>query len=185
VSGLLQQFLAVVRRYPAAVISLTLLLVLGSADWFLWKRWGLLAVESERTRQEGEAMFLALSGHARIQTQSAEAAGALAYIDRNLATEADLAGNLDYFYQIEKTTRVKLTNLSQLSSQPAAADAAYLAIPFSLRLSGSYLQILTYLHALETGPRLVHVKTYRFAQSEANNLDGLTLDLTVEMLGHP
>lgn len=182
-SDLLQQFFAVVRRYPAAVISLVLLVVLGCADWFLWKRWGLLAVESERTRQEGEAMFLALGGHSRIQAQSAEATGALAYLDRNLATEADLAGNLDYFYQIEKTTRVQLTNLSQLSSQPPAADAAYLAIPFSLRLSGSYPQILAYLHALETGPRLVRVKTYRFTQG-ATNLDGLTLDLTVEMLGH-
>jgi Tfp pilus assembly protein PilO len=97
-------------------------------------------------------MFLSLGGHSRIQAQSAEATGALAYIDRNLAAEADLAGNLDYFYQIEKTTRIQLTNLSQLSSQPASPDAPYLAIPFSLRLNGSYPQILPTCTPLRPAP---------------------------------
>lgn len=179
-----QQMLAAARRYPVAVFSLLLLLVLGGADWFLWTRRDALAVESERVRQDGEAMFLALGGHTRIQAQSAEATEALAYIDRNLATETDLAGNLDYFYQIEKATRVRLANLSQLSAQPAASPEAYLAIPFSLRLTGAYSQIFAYLHALETGPRLVRVKSYRFSQG-GGNAEGLTLDLTVEMLGRP
>lgn len=181
-SAVFQWLLAVSRRNPVATVCLVLLVILGGADWFLWKRWGRLAVESERTRQEGEAMLLSLSSHARVQAQSAEAARALAYIDANLATEADLAGNLDYFYQIEKTTRIRLTNLSQLSSQPPTDKDAFLAIPFSLRLSGSYPQILAYLHALETGPRLVRVKNYRFSQASA---DILTADLTVEMLGRP
>lgn len=181
-SAFFQWLLAVSRRNPVATLCVVLLVVLGGADWFLWQRWGRLAVDSERTRQEGEAMLLSLSSHPRVQAQSAEAAAALAYIDANLASEADLAGNLDYFYQIEKTTRVRLTNLSQLSSQPPADQNAFLAIPFSLRLSGSYPQILAYLHALETGPRLVRVKNYRFSQASA---DVLTADLTVEMLGRP
>lgn len=183
-NALLQQFFAAARRYPLAVVSVLLVLVLSGVIWFLVGRWGRLALEAERTRQEGEAMFLSLSGHSRIQAQSAEATNALAYIERNLATEADLAGNLDYFYQIEKTTRIQLANLSQLSSQPASPEAAYLAIPFSLRLSGSYPQILAYLHALETGPRLARVKNYRFSQG-GTGTEGLTLDLTVEMLGRP
>lgn len=181
-NAFLQWLLAVSRRNPIASCCLVLLVVLGGADWFLWKRWGRLAVETERTRQEGEAMLLSLSGHPRIQAQSTEATRALAYIDANLASEADLAGNLDYFYQIEKTTRVRLTNLSQLSSQPPAGEGAFIAIPFSLRLSGSYPQILSYLHALETGPRLARIKNYRFSQASA---DALTADLTVEMLGRP
>jgi Tfp pilus assembly protein PilO len=183
-NAVLQQFFAAARRYPLAVVSLLLLLVLGIADWFLWQRWGRIAAEGERTRQEGEAMFLSLGGHSRIQAHSAEATHALSYIERNLATEADLAGNLDYFYQIEKTTRIQIANLSQLSSQPASPEAAFLAIPFSLRLTGSYPQILAYLHALETGPRLARVKNYRFSQG-GTGIDGLTLDLTVEMLGRP
>ncbi len=181
-SAFLQTLLAVARRNLVAAVSILLLLVLGVADVILWRRWDNLAVESERTRQEGEKMLLSLSSHPRIEAQSAEAARALAYIDANLATESDLAGNLDYFYQIEKTTRVKLTNLSQLSSQPPANETDFLAIPFSLRLTGSYPQILSYLHALETGSRLVRLKTYRFNQSGS---EALSADLTIEMLGRP
>jgi Tfp pilus assembly protein PilO len=179
-----QQLLVIIRRYPVAVFSVLLVVILGAADYFLWQRWTVLAAENERVRHEGEAMFLSLSGHARIQAQSAEVAEALAYIDQNLATESDLAGNLDYFYQIEKATHLKLSNLSQLSSQPAAEPGDYVAIPFSLRLSGPYPQILAYLHTVETGSRLVRVKNYRFAQADVPGND-LSLDLTVEMLGRP
>lgn len=179
---LLQVLRAAARRNPVASISLVLLVLLGGADWFLWRRWGNLAVESERTRQEGEKMLLSLSSHPRIEAQSAEAGKALAYIDAHLAAEADLAGNLDYFYQIEKSARVRLASLSQLSSQPPAEEGAFIAIPFSLRLTGSYPQILAYLHALESGPRLVRVKSYRFTQA---GVEALTADLTVEMLGRP
>lgn len=180
-NALLQALLLFARRNPVASVSIILLVGLGGADIWLWRRWGRLAVESERTRQEGEKMLLALGNQPRIAAQAAEAAKALTYLDANLAAEADLAGNLDYFYQIEKSSRARLTNLSQLSSQPADGGA-YLAIPFSLRLTGSYGQILAYLHALETGPRIARIKTYRFAQGGAG---ALAADLTVEMLGRP
>ena len=77
-NAFLQWLLAVSRRNPIATFCLVLLVLLGGADWFLWKRWGRLAVETERTRQEGEAMLLSLSSHPRIQAQSADATRALA-----------------------------------------------------------------------------------------------------------
>jgi len=182
-SAFLQSLLLLARRYPVAFASIVLLLVLGVGDWFLWKRWERLAVASERSHAEGEAMLLSLSTHARIETHLADSGTALAYIEKNLATESDLAGNLDYFYQIEKSAHAKLANLSQLSSQPGPDKDSYLAIPFSLRLNGTYPQILEYLHALETGPRLVRIKSYRFSQGGTS--EDLSLDLTVEILGRP
>ena len=185
-SLLLQQFLALARRSPLAVISSLLFLLVGTGDYFfLFKRRDTLAERYERTRQEGEAMLLSLNGQAHITAQSATIAEALAYINKNLAVESDLAGNLDYFYQIEKSAKIHLTSLSQLSSQPTSDEEAFRAIPFSLRLTGSYPQILDYVHQLETGPRLVRVKNFRFAQAESAAADGLSLDLTVEMLGRP
>ena len=184
-STLLQQMLALARRYPVAVISLILIVLFGIGDYFLWKRRDQLAENYEQKRQEGEAMILSLNGQPRITTQSAILEEALAYIDKNLASEADLAGNLDYFYQIAKATKIRLVSHSQLSSQPTSEDEAFHAIPFSLRLTGAYPQILEYLHQLETGPRLVRVKNYRFAQTDSAAVDGLSLDLTVEVLGRP
>ncbi|HWA28375.1 MAG TPA: type 4a pilus biogenesis protein PilO [Lacunisphaera sp.] len=184
-SDLLRQFLAAARRYPVAVVSLILFVLLGVGDYLLWKRRGELGDAYEQTRQKGEAMLLSLNSHARIVAQAATLDEALAYINKNLITESDLAGNMDYFYQIEKATKTRLTNLAQLSSQPSTEEEAYRAIPFNLRLSGTYPQVLAFLHQLETGPRLLRVKNYRFAQSDAAAIDGLSLDLTVEMLGHP
>ncbi len=182
-SVFLQQFLSLARRYPLAVICLTVFLFLGTADYFLWKRRDQLVERDERTRLEGESMLLSLNGQARILAQSATIDEALAYIGKNLVVETDLAGNLDYFYQIEKIAKIRLTSLSQLSSQPSGDEEAYRAIPFSLRLNGPYPQILAYLHALETGPRLLRVKSYRFSQTDPTAADGLSLDLTIEMLG--
>lgn len=184
-SDFLQQFLAAARRYPVAVISIILLVLLGVGDYFLWQRRDELGETYERTRQKGETMLLSLNGHARIVAQSATTGEALARIDQNLITESDLAGNMDYFYQIEKATKVRLTNLSQMSSQRAGDEEVYRAIPFSLRLNGSYPQVLAFLHELETGPRLLRVKNYHFTQIDPAIVDGLSLDLTVEVLGRP
>lgn len=184
-SVLLQQFAFLFRRYPVALTSSILFVLLGIGDYFLWQRREGLAGTYDRTRQEGEAMFSALNGHTRILAQLATVNEALTYIDGNLPAETDLAGNLDYFYQIEKITKIRLAGLSQLSSQPGGPDAPFRAIPFSLRLAGPYNQIMAFLHALETGPRLIRVKNYRFVQTDPGAVDGLSLDLTVEMLGRP
>ncbi len=181
----LQQFLSLARRNPVAFTSIALIVLVGITDYFLWQRRNELAANYERKRLEGEALLLSLNGQARLTAQSAAVDEALAYIDKNLAIESDLAGNLDYFYQIEKSAKIRLGNLSQLSSQPTGGDEAYRAIPFSLRLTGTYPQVLAYLHELETGPRLIRVKYYRFSQTDATAVDGLSLDLTVEMLGRP
>jgi Tfp pilus assembly protein PilO len=182
----LQQLLDLARRSPLAVISIILILLVGTGDYFfLLKRRNDLAERYDRTRQDGETMLMSLNGQPRITAQTATIEEALTYINKNLAVESDLAGNLDYFYQIEKSTKVHLISLSQLSSQPTTEDEAYHSIPFSLRLSGAYPQVLDYLHQLETGPRLLRVKNYRFSQTDSANAEGLALDLTVELLGRP
>lgn len=183
-NAFLRQLSDFARQYPLAAISLVLIVLLGGADYYLWRRQAALAASSERARLEGEAMLLSLSTLPRVQGQFNTAKDALAAIDANLVSEADLAGNLDYFYQIEKTAHLRLGGISQLSSPATAADAPYRSVPFSLRLTGPYGQILAYLHELETGPRLLRVKNYRFSQNDPA-ADNLTLDLTVDLLGHP
>lgn len=181
---LLQQFLGLARRSPVAVISIALLIILGGADFVLWRREAEQVQRAERVRQQGEAMLLSLSGQPRIQAQYNATKEALAAIDENLASEADLAGNLDYFYQFEKSARIRLTNIAQLSSQPGAADAHYRAIPFTVRLVGPYAQLLAFVHQVETGPRLLRIRTYRFSQTDSA-ADSISLDLTVDLLGRP
>ncbi len=179
-----QQLLAAARRNPLMVISVTLIVVLGGANYFLWQRQTVLALRHERVRQDGEAMQAALTGHARIISHLATVQEALDHIDKNLVMEAELADNLNYFYQMESASRAHLSQLNQLSSQPVAEGVPYKPVPFSIRVAGTYFQVMSFVRELENGPRLLRIKNYSFTRADATSFN-LALDLTVEILGHP
>src|SRR5450432_450091 len=120
------------------MISLLLFVLLGVADYFLWERQGEITRHHDTVQKESDASLLALNGFNHLQAQLATVQDAMKHIEKNLVVEPDLAGNSDYFYQMEKTTGVRLTDLNQLNSQPAGEDNPYRAIPFSLRLNGTY-----------------------------------------------
>ena len=180
----LQQFLKLIRRAPFLTFCLTLLLALGIANYFLWQRQQEITARHEQVRRSGETMFAALANHNRIATELSMVDEALKQIDQNLVVETDLAENLGYFYQIETLSRVRLPQLNQLSSLPSADENPYKAIPFSLRVTGSYPQLINFIRELESGPRLMRIKTFDFSRDDAKSAT-ITLGLTVELLGSP
>lgn len=183
-NALLENLQAFIRRYPVVVISLVLILLLGGANYYLWHHHQELVRAHDETRRKGEAMQMAITDHARLTAHLAATNEALAFIDKNLITEGDLAENLGYFYQMESAGRVRLGQLGQLSSQPAAEGSPYKAIPFSLRANGTYPQVMRFLRELETGPRLLRVNAFTFNRADPQS-GILSLDLSVEMLGNP
>ena len=182
-NALLQQFTAVIRRSPLASISLILLPILAVANYFLWDRQQVLTQQHTEVRRSGEAVMLSLVGQARISAQLASVKDALAYLDKNLVVESDLE-NSNYFYQMETLSHVRLGRLNQLSSQPAEDGNPYKAIPFSLRATGSFTQLMNFLRAIESGPRLLRIRSFAFSRNDAKT-NGLALELTVELLGSP
>lgn len=180
--GLLQQFLTFARRNPIMVASISVIVIMGSASWFLWQRQRDLTGEHDEVRRSGEDILTSLTSQARINTELATVGEALDFIDRNLINEADLAENLGYFYQIETASRLRLSQLNQLSSQPQPPGSHYKPVPFALRATGSYRQIIRLVHEIETGPRLARIRTYALTQGDG---DLVTLDLTVDILARP
>ena len=183
-SAFLSQFLGYARRNPVMVISVVIILVMGSTSYYLWNRQHVLTSEHDEVKRSGEGMLQSLTSHARITAELTTVKQALDFIDKNLIHEADLAENLGYFYQIETASRIRFTQLNQLSSQPGPADVPYKAVPFSLRASGTYRQMLRLLHELETGPRQLRIRTYTFSSSDTE-ADAITMDLNVEILARP
>jgi Tfp pilus assembly protein PilO len=183
-NAFVQQFLDFTRRNPILVASIAVILVMSSVTYYLWQRQHDLLFEHDEVRHSGEEMVQSLTSHARIAAELATVKQALALIDKNLINEGDLAENLGYFYQIETASRIRFSQLNQLSSQPGPADAVYKAVPFSLRATGTYRQILRLLHELETGPRLLRIRTYTFS-SPGGEADLVTMELTVELLARP
>jgi hypothetical protein len=155
----LQQFFTLVRRNPVVSICTALVILLGAASYFLWQSQQQLSVGHDSVRRNGEDMLLSLSGLPRVSSELNSVKEAVDFIDANLIREGDLAENLGYLYQLET-----------------------ISIPFSIRASGSYRQVMRFLHELETGPRLCRITTYSLSGGED---DRVGLDLTIEMLGRP
>jgi Tfp pilus assembly protein PilO len=192
-----QSFLLFTRRNPVMVFSLVVIVLMGTASWFLWQRQQSLTVEHDEIRRNGDDMLQSLTGQTRINAEITTVTDALEFIDHNLINEGDLAENLGYFYKIETASRIRFSQLNQLSSQPQPEGSLYKPVPFTLRASGTYRQILRLVHELETGPRQLRIRTYALSQSDsgpapaapggadAGPPDLVTMEMTVEVLAHP
>ena len=66
--------------------------------------------------------------------------------------------------------------------RPATDGNPYKAVPFSFRATGGYPQLVKLLRDLESGPRLLRIKTFNFSRGEQKT-NALVLDLTVDLLG--
>lgn len=180
----LKEFVGIVRRSPFLSCCIVVFLVVSTANYFLWQRLQAITTQYEEVRHSGETIFTALSSHGRINTQLATVEEALKKIDQNLITETDIGENYAYFYQIETLSRVHLAPLNQLSSQPANEGVPYKTIPFTMRATGTYPQIIGFLRELENGPRQLRIRTFDFSRGDGKgNL--IAVELTVELLGSP
>jgi Tfp pilus assembly protein PilO len=197
-SAFLQQMLVFFRRHPFVIICSAVAILLWVANYFIWQRHRELAESHQTLQRSGEDMLQSLTNHSRITTELATVKEALAYIGQHLIHEGDLPENMGYFYQLETASRIRLQALNQLSSMPPPPEQPFKTVPFTLRTSGSYRQVLRFLRELETGPRLYKVQTYTIAQSgapaagpggpgaEATDTPvTVTLDITIDVLAHP
>ena len=180
---LFKQFLVFARRYPLVVFSFLLFALLSVANYFLWQQRQEISQEHDAKRHNGEAMLSALSGQSRINSDLVAVQEALKMIDRNLIQEGDLAENLGYFYQMETQCHVRLSQMNQLSSQPPPEGNPYKAVPFSVRVTGTYPQVMSFVRQLETGPRLLRIRSFSFTRGADTKNNMLDLVVLIEILG--
>lgn len=199
-SAFLQQLLAFFRRNPFVIICSAIAILLWVANYFIWQRHRELTANHQTLQRSGEDMLQSLTNHSRITTELAAVKEALAYIEQHMIHEGDLPENMGYFYQLETVSRIRLQALNQLSAMPPPPEQPFKTVPFTLRTSGSYRQVLRFLRELETGPRLYKVQTYTLqgggpavapggpgglAADSAGAPALVSLDITIEVLAHP
>jgi Tfp pilus assembly protein PilO len=178
------QFLAVLRLRPVVTGSLLIALILGAANYFLWQQRKIVTQEDDKVRRKGQAILDALIGRQHVNADLVKLKDALGVIDRNLVSESDMEVNLGYFYRMEKLSRIRFSQLNQLSALPPVEGNPFKVVPFSLRATGTYIQLLNFVHQLETGSRILTVRAFNFSRGDPKtNL--LTLDLTVDLLAAP
>lgn len=180
----LGNIIAAARRRPVVAVSLVLAVTLGITNTFLWRQRGDITQQNEIMRKKGASILEALMARQHVAADLAKLQGALEMIDRNVVVEEDMELNLGYFYKLEKRTKVRLRQLSQLSAPPPTEGRPFRTVPVSLRASGTYGQLMTFLRQIETGPRIVTVRAFCFSRDDpASKL--LSLDLTIDMLARP
>jgi Tfp pilus assembly protein PilO len=170
------------RTYGSAFVLLFVLLL--AVNYLLWQERAAADVRHEKARQKGDQMLHALAAYPRITADLAAVDDALQVIDRSLLTERTLEVNLGYFYQMEVLSRVRLRQLNQLVVPPSPEGNPFKAIPFSLQATGTYPQLVGFLRNLETGPRLMRIRSYSLERGEAKT-GNMRLELVAECLGRP
>lgn len=180
-SVVLAQLLAIIHHRSVVTGCLALIVLVGAANYPLWQHRLAVAQQHETVRRNGEIMLRALANRAQIEADLAALRPALAQIEQELVDERSMEINLGYFYKLERMTRVRLLRLNQLVSSPPRSGSPFKAVPFAMQVSGSYRNGMSFLRALETGPRILRVRSCSFDRSGADRSE-LVLDLTVDLL---
>ena len=183
--GFLRQLLAAALARPIVTGLTAISLVLGAVNYFLWQQRHGVAFRHDELVQRGTEVAKALTEQARTKADLTTLEEALTQIDRNVISEGEMEVNLGYFYKMERLSRVRLSQLNQLSATGSADGGSFRAIPFSMRVNGTYAEVMNFVHQLETGPRLARVRTYSFVRPLESKERTLDLDLTVELLSRP
>jgi hypothetical protein len=169
-------------RFRPFVLSCVLLTLLaGAANVYLWQEREAAAQEHHKLKEEAETVIRTLTNRPRIEADLAALREAISYIDRDLIDEQSMEVNLGYFYRLEKASRVRLIRLNQLSAPAPSPAAAFKSVPFSMQLSGTYLNNMNFLRALETGACLLRIRNCSFERNPTDGND-LTVELLVEIL---
>lgn len=175
------QFIALVRRYPYGAVCVLLTLALGGAAWFFTAQHDDLEVIRQARAKEGEEMFALLVGASTQRDELAAVREAARRIDENLVVEGNLPENAFYFYKFEEQTKVRLPELHPLISPAADTSTLYRRVSYTLRAVGSYEQVVAFLFAIESGPRLAAISAFSINRREGSG--AITLDLSVDLLG--
>jgi Tfp pilus assembly protein PilO len=169
------------RRNIFCTVCVILCLLLVSGLWILTLFIHSLEIVNRERSQEGAAMDSTLVTGPLIKQELARAQDTVLHIEGNLAIDKRLEDNLWYFYKIYPDSKDILTNLRALNADPASDDSDYKVLPFSVQLTGTYEQVAGYLLQLETGPRLMQIRSFSFRRQGVRS-PVLTLNLDVRVL---
>ncbi len=157
-------------------------ILLGIGLWVLHLDLKTREIENRELSQDGAAMNSTLVTGPLVKQELARAQDIVQRIESNLVIEKNLADNLWYFYKIHPDSKDILTSLRALNPETAVDDLDYKMVPFTLQLTGNYTQVASYLLQLETGPRLVQIRSFSFRRVR-QGASGLTLNLEIRVLG--
>jgi Tfp pilus assembly protein PilO len=111
-------------------------------------------------------------------------------LEARLVKAGQLAVNYQYFYKLEAENEVKLLDLRQ-NPLPRNPKTIYVGVPYNVNVQGTYKNVMTFLQRLEKGRHFCRINNAVFIKTGGgtgplqNAASGITLNLTLELLGQP
>ncbi len=178
----LKELLALLRRHLFSVISTAVALGALVLSGFWWLGIQDLSDEHALKTKQNLAMINLLKTGPVLKTELAAVKEFTQRLEANLTVEDDLSDNDDYFRRMAARARVRLEDFQQMSSPPLEEGALFRRVPFTVRVTGTYAQVQTFLHAIETGPRLANLTAFGMVRRNPTSTDA-ALDLGLELIG--
>ncbi|HET7535098.1 MAG TPA: type 4a pilus biogenesis protein PilO [Candidatus Didemnitutus sp.] len=182
----LRNLFSLAREYKFVSACVVLIVVAGASSYFFYTTLARLERQQALARDEGMAVLKTLASANTLRSDRAYIDEALKEIEGNLVTEDNLADNVGYFYKIEEQTHAHVTDLRQQPSAPTKPDAEsrYKLVPVSFSVTGTFAQVIAFVHQVERGPRLMKITGFNVRRRQAGG-NVVTMDLSLEMLGRP
>jgi len=189
-----EQLISAIKKNPIVTVCVVVVLACGVG---LYLRQGEKPDAEQRLEdlsKQGRRMSSNIKNAVHLDEELEALAAANEQIDKRLVDAGRLADNLQYFYELEATTGIKLIDLRQVASSPIGRGPAkktlFTPVSFSVALNGTYEQLMDLLQRLEGGRHFCRVLTADFSPLYAEGgtvgltrPDELTLTLSIELLG--
>lgn len=176
------QWIGVARRHPLSVLCAVICLLCAIGCWYIHGNMVWLELEHKQVAQDADLAQSSLLSGPSVKTERLAALVVTRQIEDNLVVEDNLAENLQYFYKIEDRTKAHVTELRPLNSVVSGSKALYKRVPFTIRVSGTYEQVVGFLYAIETGPRLAAISSINLRRRDPTSVS-VILDMNLELLG--
>jgi Tfp pilus assembly protein PilO len=173
-------------RFPFCTACIVLSVALaGTGVWLQVDLNDLTSLQQEHAK-EGDRMLIALARGSQLRAELAVTRAAVQRINENLVVEKNVPENFWYFYKIEQDSQAKLSELQQHPAvvPDSGTPTTYKRVPYSLRLTGSFRSVISYLQRLETGPRFGRIRAFTIQRVDPQASD-VSLQLDLELLGTP
>jgi Tfp pilus assembly protein PilO len=177
----LQNLWSLAKTYPFCGICgvLSLVFALGSLG-FWWQSRVLIGAQVKK-QKEADAVRATLISAPQLRQELVFVRQTMAKINEVLASEENLADNINYFYNMEESSKARLDSLQPFNTSSVDTGVPYKRIPFGIKVSGTYTQVTAFIHAVETGPKLSAVTRLVLRKRPDSAL--VTADFTVDLLG--
>ena len=134
-----------------------------------------LRAELDQKSAEGKRYHTNITHSAELPNELQAVIDANRIVRERSTNPSDLAKNLQYFYRIEAETGVSS------STGTKRAEAVYVAVNYTMSVTGDFSKLITFLKNLEHGARFYRLNSMTASVTAA----GTTFILNVDLLGQP